>query len=93
MCISTRHPELNVGVWRGRVLPGFSCLALLSVLVLAVVHFDVLTGASKPLSYSLVRGYSAWPCWAACSRGAAAQGIAAALPGVGQPQALRLDGG
>uniref|UniRef100_UPI003A971999 APC family permease n=1 Tax=Pseudomonas sp. TaxID=306 RepID=UPI003A971999 len=48
-----RHPELKLGVWRGRIFPGFSCLALLSVLVIAVMHFDVLTGASKALSYGL----------------------------------------
>ncbi|MCL6701682.1 APC family permease [Pseudomonas sp. T1.Ur] len=48
-----RHPELKLGLWRGRLLPGFSCLALLAVLVLAVIHFDVLTGASQLLSYGL----------------------------------------
>jgi amino acid transporter len=48
-----RHPELNVGIWRGRILPIFSGLALLMVLILAVVHFDVLTGASQFLSYAL----------------------------------------
>ncbi|MGZ0716245.1 APC family permease [Pseudomonas palleroniana] len=48
-----RHPELKVGLLRGRVLPVLSCLALLCVLVLAVAHFDVLTGASQLLSYSL----------------------------------------
>uniref|UniRef100_UPI003A96A60B APC family permease n=1 Tax=Pseudomonas sp. TaxID=306 RepID=UPI003A96A60B len=48
-----RHPELKLGVLRGQVLPGFSCLALVAVLVLAVIHFDVLTGASKLLSYAL----------------------------------------
>ncbi len=48
-----RHPELKVGALRGRILPGLSCLALLMVLILAVAHFDVLTGASKLLSYSL----------------------------------------
>ncbi|AHL34616.1 amino acid permease [Pseudomonas brassicacearum] len=48
-----RHPELKIGLWRGRILPGVSCLALLAVLILAVVHFDVLTGASKVLSYAL----------------------------------------
>ncbi|WGT26711.1 MULTISPECIES: APC family permease [Pseudomonas] len=48
-----RHPELKVGLLRGRILPVLSCLALLSVLVLAVAHFDVLTGASQLLSYSL----------------------------------------
>jgi len=48
-----RHPELKLGLWRGRILPGFSCLALLAVLALAVIHFDVLTGASQLLSYGL----------------------------------------
>ncbi|MDR6957938.1 amino acid transporter [Pseudomonas brassicacearum] len=48
-----RHPELKIGLWRGRILPGISCLALLVVLILAVVHFDVLTGASTVLSYGL----------------------------------------
>lgn len=48
-----RHPEFKVGLLRGRILPIFSSLALLIVLVLAVVHFDVLTGASQLLSYSL----------------------------------------
>jgi len=48
-----RHPELDVGLWRGRILPGFACLALAIVLVLAVMHFDVLTGASQLLSYGL----------------------------------------
>ncbi|WP_339529881.1 APC family permease [Pseudomonas mucidolens] len=48
-----RHPELKVGIWWGRILPVFSCLALLMVLVLAVAHFDVLTGASQFLSYAL----------------------------------------
>ncbi|WP_434568737.1 APC family permease [Pseudomonas sp. R3-56] len=48
-----KHPELKLGLWRGRILPGFSCLALLAVLVLAVLHFDVLTGASQLLSYGL----------------------------------------
>ncbi len=48
-----RHPELKLGIWRGRIFPGFSCIALLTVLFIAVVHFDVLTGASKTLSYGL----------------------------------------
>ena len=48
-----RHPELKLGIWRGRIFPGFSCVALLAVLFIAVVHFDVLTGASKALSYGL----------------------------------------
>jgi hypothetical protein len=50
---SLRHPELKLGLWRGAIFPGFSCLVLLAVLVIAVVHFDVLTGASQALSYSL----------------------------------------
>ncbi|MBA1377220.1 APC family permease [Pseudomonas brassicacearum] len=50
---SLRHPELKLGLWRGVLFPGFSCMVLLVVLVIAVVHFDVLTGASKALSYSL----------------------------------------
>ncbi|WP_323154941.1 APC family permease [Pseudomonas alvandae] len=48
-----RHPELKLGLWRGRILPGSACLALLAVLALAVIHFDVLTGASQRLSYGL----------------------------------------
>jgi membrane protein YdbS with pleckstrin-like domain len=48
-----RHPELRVGLWRSRVIPAFACLALVLVLAIAVVHFDVLTGSSKALSYSL----------------------------------------
>lgn len=48
-----KHPELKLGLWRGRILPGFACLALLAVLALAVLHFDVLTGASQLLSYGL----------------------------------------
>ncbi|WP_460096501.1 APC family permease [Pseudomonas sp. S3_C01] len=47
------HPELKLGHWRGQILPVFSCLALLAVLALAVIHFDVLTGASQLLSYGL----------------------------------------
>ncbi|WP_129139669.1 MULTISPECIES: APC family permease [Modicisalibacter] len=48
-----RHPELNVGVWRGRILPAISGLLLLAVMVIAVIHFDVLTGSSQLLSYGL----------------------------------------
>ncbi|MEL7939444.1 APC family permease [Pseudomonas delhiensis] len=48
-----RHPEIPLGLWRGRILPAFSCLALLFVLAIAVIHFDVLTGSSKALSYAL----------------------------------------
>ncbi|MBT2340009.1 MULTISPECIES: APC family permease [Pseudomonas] len=50
---SRRHPELKLGVWCGRIFPGLSCLVLLAVLVIAVLHFDVLTGASQALSYGL----------------------------------------
>ncbi|MGR4070076.1 APC family permease [Billgrantia sp. C5P2] len=48
-----RHPELAVGPWRGKILPAFSSLALLTMLVIAVMHFDVLTGSSQLLSYGL----------------------------------------
>ncbi len=48
-----RHPEIPLGLLRGRILPAFSCLALLFVLAIAVIHFDVLTGSSKALSYAL----------------------------------------
>ncbi|WP_229359153.1 hypothetical protein [Halomonas salipaludis] len=48
-----RHPELGVGPWRSKILPAFSSLALLTMLVIAVMHFDVLTGSSKVLSYGL----------------------------------------
>ncbi|MGJ7530615.1 APC family permease [Variovorax sp. GB1P17] len=48
-----RRPELQLGIWRARLLPALACAALLCVLVVAVLHFDVLTGASKPLSYAL----------------------------------------
>lgn len=49
----SRHPELRLGILRSRILPGFSCIALLGVLGIAVLHFDVLTGSSKLLSYGL----------------------------------------
>lgn len=48
-----RRPELGIGIWRARILPGFSFVALTTVLVMAIVHFDVLTGASQLLSYSI----------------------------------------
>ncbi|QHA82813.1 amino acid permease [Pseudomonas mediterranea] len=50
---SRRHPELKLGFWRGGIFPALSCLVLLAVLIIAVLHFDVLTGASQALSYSL----------------------------------------
>ena len=50
---SRRHPELKLGLWRGGIFPALSCLILLLVLIIAVLHFDVLTGASQTLSYGL----------------------------------------
>ncbi|CAH0261350.1 APC family permease [Pseudomonas mediterranea] len=50
---SRRHPELKLGFWRGGIFPALSCLVLLAVLIIAVLHFDVLTGASQALSYGL----------------------------------------
>ncbi|TWC22822.1 MULTISPECIES: APC family permease [unclassified Pseudomonas] len=47
------HPELKLGLWRGGIFPALSCLVLLAVLIIAVLHFDVLTGASQTLSYGL----------------------------------------
>ncbi|WP_312936301.1 APC family permease [Pseudomonas sp.] len=48
-----RQPELRLGWWRRCLLPSFAMLALLGVLSVAVLHFDVLTGASRGLSYTL----------------------------------------
>ncbi|WP_028696291.1 APC family permease [Pseudomonas cremoricolorata] len=48
-----RNPQLKLGVLRRVVFPVFSCLALSFVLIIAVVHFEVLTGSSKALSYAL----------------------------------------
>lgn len=48
-----QRPELRLSVWRTTILPGVSCLALLGVLGLAIINFDVLTGASTSLSYAL----------------------------------------
>lgn len=48
-----RNPQLQLGLIRRVVLPVFSGLALTVVLIIAVLHFDVLTGSSKPLSYLL----------------------------------------
>lgn len=48
-----KHPELKLNLIRSTVMPVFSCIALLFVLAIAVVHFDVLTGSSKALSYGL----------------------------------------
>ncbi|WP_422775684.1 APC family permease [Pseudomonas mediterranea] len=50
---SRRYPELRLGLWRGGIFPALSCLVLLAVLIIAVLHFDVLTGASQTLSYGL----------------------------------------
>jgi amino acid transporter len=49
----TLHADLKPGIWRTRIFPGLSSLALLFILVTAILNFDVLTGASKPLSYAL----------------------------------------
>lgn len=48
-----KHPELNLGIVRRFVLPAFSGIALVCVLILAVVHFEVLTGSSQLISYGL----------------------------------------
>lgn len=48
-----RNPQLKLGLMRRLVLPAFSGVALTIVLVIAVVHFDVLTGSSLALSYGL----------------------------------------
>ncbi|SUD79737.1 APC family permease [Pseudomonas putida] len=48
-----RHSELQLSFLRKRLLPGVACIALLFVMSVAVLHFDVLTGASKFLSYAL----------------------------------------
>lgn len=53
MAYFRRHPELGLGVTRSLILPLLSGGALLCVLVVAVIHFDVLTGSSKLLSYGL----------------------------------------
>lgn len=47
------RPSLRLSAWRVSILPWASGLALLGVLSIAVLNFDVLTGASKSLSYSL----------------------------------------
>ncbi|EON13846.1 APC family permease [Pandoraea sp. SD6-2] len=39
--------------WRTQLLPAVACAALVGVLVMAIEHFDVLTGASRTLSYAL----------------------------------------
>lgn len=48
-----RNPQLKLGILRRLVFPIFSCLALSFVLLIAVIHFEVLTGSSKALSYAL----------------------------------------
>ncbi|WNW09881.1 APC family permease [Pseudomonas sp. DTU_2021_1001937_2_SI_NGA_ILE_001] len=48
-----RNPQLGLGVTRRLLLPAFSCVALGIVLVIAVLHFDVLTGSSQALSWLL----------------------------------------
>lgn len=48
-----RRPELRLSAWRTTILPCVSGMALLGVLSIAIANFDVLTGASKALSYGL----------------------------------------
>lgn len=48
-----KHPQLKLSFLRKRLFPGIASIALLFVLGVALLHFDVLTGASKPLSYAL----------------------------------------
>lgn len=50
-----RRPDLGkrMGIWRVRILPAFASVALLFVLCIAMLNFEVLTGASKALSYGL----------------------------------------
>ncbi|WP_179402484.1 APC family permease [Burkholderia guangdongensis] len=48
-----RHGTREDGAWRVRALPLVAGVALAVVLVLAVVNFPVLTGASAGLSYAL----------------------------------------
>ncbi len=47
------RPELNEGPWHTKILPVISGIAIAAVFVLAVVNFDVLTGASRHLSIGL----------------------------------------
>lgn len=49
----SRRTDLRLSVWRTSILPVLSCIALLGVLSIAILNFDVLTGASKTLSYAL----------------------------------------
>ncbi len=48
-----KHPEFRAAWLAGRALPFVAGIALLAVLVLAVTHFDILTGASKTLAVAL----------------------------------------
>lgn len=48
-----RHPALEEGPLRVKVLPVISGIALAALLVLAIVSFPVLTGASAGFSYAL----------------------------------------
>jgi amino acid transporter len=49
----TRHPAREEGVWRVKILPLLSAIALAVVLVLAMINFPLLTGAGPGLSYGL----------------------------------------
>lgn len=48
-----KHPGSGESRLRTQILPAISCVALIYVLVTAIRHFDVLTGASGPLAYGL----------------------------------------
>jgi len=48
-----RRTDLKLSLWRTRVFPVLACVALLLILLTAILNFDVLTGASQTLSYSL----------------------------------------
>jgi len=47
------NPQLVTSKLQCFVLPAFSCVALLGIWLMALLHFDVLTGASKDLSIIL----------------------------------------
>jgi len=53
ICYFRRHPQACDSAWRVRILPAVSLVALLYILCTAILHFDVLTGASKSMSWAL----------------------------------------
>lgn len=48
-----RNPDAAEGRWTTTIAPCIAGILLTIILALAIVHFDVLTGASKALSWSL----------------------------------------